>query len=189
MVKIEKRETEEEMHHNGSSKHDSKSSSNKNHHHLSSKRGRSSSSEHESESNARRHSEVKPVSNSHHQRSSRHSDSEEDVKIHKKPVNGFSRSHSNTAEEEKHHRTLKDLATDVKSKEAIESGAFDKFDLPKNIIEKLKAKGIQYLYPIQVATLKHIRAGHDLIAQASKMVFISKITFFNVVLTISVLFI
>ena len=35
-----------------------------------------------------------------------------------------------------------------------------------NIIEKLQAKKIQYLYPIQIATLEHIRAGHDVIAQA-----------------------
>lgn len=58
------------------------------------------------------------------------------------------------------------MVSDVKSIEATENGDFKKFNLPKNIVEKLLAKKIQYLYPIQIATLEHIRAGHDVIAQA-----------------------
>lgn len=58
------------------------------------------------------------------------------------------------------------MVSDVNSIEATEKGDFKKFNLPKNIIEKLQAKKIQYLYPIQIATLEHIRAGHDVIAQA-----------------------
>ena len=85
---------------------------------------------------------------------------------------------------------LKLMSTDVKSKEAMERGDFKLFNLPKQIVERLKGelttlldhklskkchqvspiseKGISYLYPIQIATLKHIRAGDDVIAQASK---------------------
>ncbi len=58
------------------------------------------------------------------------------------------------------------MVSDVNSIEATEKGDFKKFNLPKNIIEKLHAKKIQYLYPIQIATLEHIRSGHDVIAQA-----------------------
>jgi ATP-dependent RNA helicase DDX21 len=103
---------------------------------------------------------------------SNHSDAsdheEEEVKIHKKKEtkNGFDKHHSNTAEEEKRYNALTELATDVKSKEAQESGDFNKFNLPSQLIKKLKTKNIQYLYPIQIATLNHIRAGHDVIAQA-----------------------
>lgn len=89
------------------------------------------------------------------------------------------------------HRDLQLMSTDVKSREAIERGDFKLYNLPKQIVERLKGewtrgpsfkssccrrfnfefvseKGITYLYPIQIATLKHIRAGDDVIAQASK---------------------
>jgi superfamily II DNA/RNA helicase len=56
--------------------------------------------------------------------------------------------------------------SEVKSKEATDKGDFKRFNLSKSIIEKLKEKNITYLYPIQIATLEHIRAGHDVIAQA-----------------------
>ncbi|RNA12813.1 nucleolar RNA helicase 2-like, partial [Brachionus plicatilis] len=91
------------------------------------------------------------------------SDSEE-MKIHVKK-NGFTNG-KNTKEDDDHASKQKELAGDVKSSEAQESGDFKNFDLPKQIVEKLTSKGIKYLYPIQVATLKHIRAGHDVIAQA-----------------------
>lgn len=52
------------------------------------------------------------------------------------------------------------------SPEDVENGDFEHFNLPQNLINKLKAKKISYLYPIQIATLEHIRAGHDVIAQA-----------------------
>lgn len=52
------------------------------------------------------------------------------------------------------------------SPEDVEKGDFEHFNLPQNLINKLKAKKITYLYPIQIATLEHIRAGHDVIAQA-----------------------
>lgn len=100
------------------------------------------------------------------------SEEEEPVlKIHSKvkdPNNGFNKTCANTKEDEQHYNMQKALATDVKSDEAKQSGDFANFDLPKTIVEKLKGKGILYLYPIQVATLKHIRAGHDVIAQASQ---------------------
>lgn len=119
--------------------------------------------------------------------SSRGRYSDEEV-YEKKPNNGFHRPHTNTKEDNANHARLKDLALDVKSAEAKERGDFKHFNLSKDLIEKLKgwpfhltfplnssvlsisyrlAKSIDYLYPIQVATLKHIRAGDDVIAQAS----------------------
>ncbi len=118
------------------------------------------------------HSSSKKSSHHSHKRG-RDSESEEsevEMKIHKKKENGFDRSHSNTADEDRTNSKLKELATDVKSQEAVERGAFENFDLPANLVAKLKAKGINYLYPIQVATLTHIRAGHDVIAQASNTI-------------------
>ena len=81
--------------------------------------------------------------------------------------NGFNKPCSNSKEDEIINTKLKEIATDVKSNEAAEKGDFKLFNLPQNLIEKLKAKKITYLYPIQIATLTHIRAGHDVIAQAS----------------------
>lgn len=80
--------------------------------------------------------------------------------------NGFHRPHSNSREDDEINEKLTEVALDVKSDEAKKRGDFKNFNLPKDLIEKLKAKGITYLYPIQVATLKHIRAGDDVIAQA-----------------------
>ena len=82
--------------------------------------------------------------------------------------NGFNKPGANSKEDEIINEKLKEIATDVKSNEAAEKGDFKLFNLPSNLIEKLKAKKITYLYPIQIATLTHIRAGHDVIAQASK---------------------
>jgi hypothetical protein len=82
--------------------------------------------------------------------------------------NGFNKPGANSKEDEIINEKLKEIATDVKSNEAAEKGDFKLFNLPANLIEKLKAKKITYLYPIQIATLTHIRAGHDVIAQASK---------------------
>lgn len=67
------------------------------------------------------------------------SSSEEDVKIHsKKTNNGFHRPHSNTHEESAHHEKLTQIALDVKSDEAKQRGDFKNFDLPKDLVEKLK---------------------------------------------------
>lgn len=114
--------------------------------------------------------EAKKAKNSNNSTNDRKSDSIEDsdseeIKIHVKK-NGNGIKSSNTKEDDDHTTKQKELSGDVKSIEAQESGDFNNFDLPNQIIEKLKAKGIKYLYPIQVATLKHIRAGHDVIAQA-----------------------
>ena len=80
--------------------------------------------------------------------------------------NGFNKKCANSADDDKINSKLTDMAHDVKSSEAQEKGDFKNFNLSKNIIEKLKAKNVTYLYPIQIATLKHIRAGDDVIAQA-----------------------
>lgn len=92
---------------------------------------------------------------------------EVEMKIHKK--NGSSHHGSSFQSNffEKHQDSLDDIAiTDVKSKEAIERGQFKNFNLSKQITDKLVEKKITYLYPIQIATLKHIRENHDVIAQA-----------------------
>lgn len=117
--------------------------------------------------------QIKPVEEEPEEeveQSSEEEEEEEELKIHVKngdSKNGFNKSISNTKEDDHTNNKLKEMASDVKSKEAMENGDFKNFDLPKNLVDKLKAKGINYLYPIQVATLKHIRAGHDVIAQAS----------------------
>lgn len=80
--------------------------------------------------------------------------------------NGFNKKCANSADDDKINSKLTDMAHDVKSSEAQEKGDFKNFNLPKNLIEKLKSKNVTYLYPIQIATLKHIRAGDDVIAQA-----------------------
>ena len=85
-------------------------------------------------------------------------DGEPKMKIHNKNGNGHAASDE--------HSELRTINGDVKSDDAAEKGDFKNFDLPKNIVDKLKAKKITYLYPIQIATLKHIRQGHDVIAQA-----------------------
>ena len=96
---------------------------------------------------------------------------EEDVgefKIHKRPLNDGLGNGSLTKDDLKLHQKLTECATDCNSKENMERGDFKNFNLSKNIIEKLKAKKINFLYPIQIASLEHIRDGHDIIAQASE---------------------
>ena len=88
---------------------------------------------------------------------------EEVLKVHVKS-NGFKAKEAQNPE----HGKLTTLTSDLKGQEAQEAGDFKNFDLSKDIIAKLHGKGIKYLYPIQIATLKHIRAGDDVIAQASE---------------------
>ena len=64
--------------------------------------------------------------------------SDEELVIHKKKTNGFHRPASNTREEDEHHSKLKDVALDVKSDDAKQRGDFKSFNLPKELIEKLK---------------------------------------------------
>lgn len=90
-----------------------------------------------------------------------------DLKIHKKVVNNGLGEGTQTALEKRMHKRLADqAAAKVNSEEMAIEGAFDKFNLPKNLTTKLEAKGIKYLYPIQIASLEPIREGHDIIAQA-----------------------
>lgn len=98
-----------------------------------------------------------------------HDDDEEEeseLKIHKKPVNGGLGDGSLTENDKKFHKKLAENATDCNSAENAALGAFDKFKIPKNLVDKLEIKGIKFLYPIQMATIDPIRAGHDIIAQA-----------------------
>ena len=88
------------------------------------------------------------------------------MKIHKKdPTNGLGNG-SISANDVQFHKKLAENQSDCNSAENAALGAFEKFKLPKNMTDKLEAKGIKFLYPIQIATLEHIRAGHDMIAQA-----------------------
>ncbi len=88
------------------------------------------------------------------------------MKIHKKDdTNGLGHGSIN-ADDVKLHKKLAENATDCNSAENAAIGAFKNFNLPKNLTDKLEAKGIKFLYPIQIATLEHIRQGHDIIAQA-----------------------
>lgn len=91
---------------------------------------------------------------------------ESELKIHKKPVNGGLGDGSITESDKHFHKKLAENATDCNSAENAALGAFDKFDIPKNLVEKLEIKGIKFLYPIQMASINPIRAGHDIIAQA-----------------------
>jgi hypothetical protein len=79
----------------------------------------------------------------HSSKSSRAAEDDGDFKIHSKQDNrnGFhSKPHSNSKEDEENNSRLKDMALDVKSEEAVEQGDFKKFDLPKEIVTKLKGK-------------------------------------------------
>jgi ATP-dependent RNA helicase DDX21 len=80
--------------------------------------------------------------------------------------NGFNKPGANSKEDEANNKKLQEMTGDVKGDEAKEKGDFKNFDLSPNMTKKLHAKGITYLYPIQIATIKPLRAGHDVIAQA-----------------------
>ncbi|XP_043911711.1 nucleolar RNA helicase 2 [Protopterus annectens] len=45
-------------------------------------------------------------------------------------------------------------------------GAFSNFQIAKGTVDLLKARGVEYLFPIQVKTFDHVSSGKDLIAQA-----------------------
>jgi hypothetical protein len=89
-------------------------------------------------------SSKEPTNGHHHgSKSSRAAEDDSDFKIHSKQDsrNGFhSKPHSNSKEDEENNSRLKDMALDVKSEEAVEQGDFKKFDLPKEIVTKLKGK-------------------------------------------------
>jgi len=92
---------------------------------------------------------------------------EEEIKIHKKDVNhGIGEGTQTEGDKKLHKRLAETAAANVNSAEAQAEGAFEKFKLPKNLTDKLEAKGIKFLYPIQIASLEPIREGHDIIAQA-----------------------
>lgn len=93
-------------------------------------------------------------------------ESEVEMKIHKKVSNQGLGDGSNSATDLKLHKKLAENASDCNSAESAELGAFSKFNIPKNLTDKLEEKGITFLYPIQIASLDPIRAGHDIIAQA-----------------------
>lgn len=46
------------------------------------------------------------------------------------------------------------------------NGSFDRFNLPEELVNKLKTKGFKHLLPIQVSSLEIIRNGNDIIAQS-----------------------
>lgn len=91
---------------------------------------------------------------------------DEEMKIHKNSFDSSARFGTQSLQDDETHKTLAYDALDLKSKTVADKGDFKHFNLPQTLVEKLKAKNITFLYPIQVATLEHIRAGHDVIAQA-----------------------
>lgn len=93
-------------------------------------------------------------------------ESEVEMKIHKKEIVQGLGDGSNSASDLKLHKKLSENAGDCNSAESAEAGAFSKFNLPSNLTDKLEAKGIKFLYPIQIAALEPMRAGKDIIAQA-----------------------
>ena len=117
---------------------------------------------------------------------------EEEFKVHENKHELEKKRFSRAADDMTKEKDYKLFDFDVKSKEVVERGDFKNFNLPKNIVSKLKGyknknnflkfnfliincfskieKNINYLYPNQIATLEHIRSGHDIIAQASKSI-------------------
>lgn len=88
---------------------------------------------------SKRHASPSPTRSNSEGSSSGGASSDEELVIHKKKdTNGFHRPASNTREEDEHHSKLKDVALDVKSDDAKKRGDFKSFNLPKELIEKLK---------------------------------------------------
>lgn len=77
--------------------------------------------------------------------------------------NGFSPSESNSSEatgEESSSETEKEIPVEQKE------GAFSNFPISEETVKLLKARGVNFLFPIQAKTFHHVFSGKDLIAQA-----------------------
>ncbi|XP_068927580.1 ATP-dependent RNA helicase DDX50 [Petaurus breviceps papuanus] len=67
---------------------------------------------------------------------------------------------SNASQSTKHSKLEEDLTPEQKE------GAFSRFPISEETIKLLKARGVTYLFPIQVKTFSPVYEGKDLIAQA-----------------------
>lgn len=74
--------------------------------------------------------------------------------------NGFSRAESSDATGEDSSETEKEIPVEQKE------GAFSNFPISEETIKLLKARGVNYLFPVQAKTFHHVYSGKDLIAQA-----------------------
>ncbi|XP_041511975.1 nucleolar RNA helicase 2 [Microtus oregoni] len=74
--------------------------------------------------------------------------------------NGFSHAESSDATGEDSSETEKEIPVEQKE------GAFSNFPISEETIKLLKARGVNYLFPVQAKTFHHVYSGKDLIAQA-----------------------
>lgn len=74
--------------------------------------------------------------------------------------NGFSHPESSDATGEDSSETEKEIPVEQKE------GAFSNFPISEETIKLLKARGVNYLFPVQAKTFHHVYSGKDLIAQA-----------------------
>lgn len=75
--------------------------------------------------------------------------------------NGFSHPESSDAPgEDVSSETEKEIPVEQKE------GAFSNFPISEETIKLLKARGVNYLFPVQAKTFHHVYSGKDLIAQA-----------------------
>ena len=85
-------------------------------------------------------------------RSDNESDNEPVVKKkasdHLNKNNGFHKPSSNSRHDNETHDKLKEMALDVKSSESKEQGDFKNFNLPKDLVDKLKGLYTLKLSPI-----------------------------------------
>jgi superfamily II DNA/RNA helicase len=102
-----------------------------------------------------------------------HYDEEDNEKVVSSKVSSHHGKNSNSSSSKRKHEESNtngfsdhDHSSHHGKKDEIENGDFKNFNLPRHLVDKLLARNVTYLYPIQVATLKHIRAGDDVIAQA-----------------------
>ncbi|XP_074644801.1 nucleolar RNA helicase 2-like isoform X2 [Tubulanus polymorphus] len=63
-------------------------------------------------------------------------------------------------------RVLKRVQEAVVDEEVVASGDFSKFEILDSVVNKLKARGIAYLFPVQSKTYNQIYSGKDVVAQA-----------------------
>ncbi|CAO2608242.1 Nucleolar RNA helicase 2 [Lemmus lemmus] len=75
--------------------------------------------------------------------------------------NGFSHPESSDAAGE-------DISSETEKEIPVEQkeGAFSNFPISEETIKLLKARGVNYLFPVQAKTFHHVYSGKDLIAQA-----------------------
>jgi superfamily II DNA/RNA helicase len=71
-----------------------------------------------------------------------------------------------TSSDEEVNDESENKVVEIKKTQDEINGSFDLFNLPKELVNKLKIKGFKHLLPIQVSTLEIIRNGNDLIAQS-----------------------